>query len=168
MNYSGHLRTAGGALRRWFVAQCYDATAVASLWALGLLIIGVPLWPVWAVLGGAFQFIPNFGPILTLIGPAFAVTMRELFSDTSHWDRLLYVLILYAIIVVIDGLILQPYLMKRTNKVPIWASIITPLVLGFFFSFWGVLASAPLLAIVYAFRNQRRSFPSRFPPPPAV
>ena len=75
---------------------------------------------------------------------------------------------LYAVIVVIDGLVLQPYLMKRTNKVPIWASILTPLLLGFFFSFWGVLASAPLLAIVYAFRNQRRSLASRVPPPPAV
>jgi predicted PurR-regulated permease PerM len=87
--------------------------------------------------------------------------MRALFSESGGWERLLYVLILYAIIVVIDGLILQPYLMKRTNRVPIWASIVTPLVLGFFFSFWGVLASAPLLAIIYAFRNQKRAIASR-------
>jgi len=45
----------------------------------------------------------------------------------------LVVLILYAIIVVIDGLLLQPYIMKRTVKVPIWASITFPLVMGFFF-----------------------------------
>ena len=55
----------------------------------------------------------------------------------------------------LDGLLLQPYLMKRQNRVPIWASIVAPLLLGFFFHIWGVLASGPLLAIVYAFRNKR-------------
>ena len=76
--------------------------------------------------------------------------------------RLIYVFILYAVVAVTDGLVLQPYLMRRTAKVPIWASILAPIVLGMIFSFWGVLLAAPLLAILYAYRfrhKQRASQP---------
>jgi len=61
---------------------------------------------------------------------------------------------LYALIAVTDGFLLQPYFMKRTAKVPILASIFFPVVLGIFFSFWGVLVAAPLLALIYAYRTR--------------
>jgi predicted PurR-regulated permease PerM len=64
--------------------------------------------------------------------------------------------ILYAVIVVIDGLLLQPLLMRRKTKIPIWATILTPLVLGFVLPLWGVLLAPPLLAVIYAFREKRR------------
>jgi predicted PurR-regulated permease PerM len=47
--------------------------------------------------------------------------------------------------------------MKRTAKVPMWASILAPLVLGFVIPFWGVLLAAPLLAVVYAYRARATS-----------
>ena len=121
------------------------------MWLIGLLIIRVPLAPVWAVIGGAVQFIPNFGPVIAVIGPAIVGGL------TGGWIRLIYVLTLYAIIAVTDGLVLQPYLMKRTVKVPIWASIVTPVVLGIIIPFWGVLLAPPLLAVVYTYRNRLRS-----------
>jgi predicted PurR-regulated permease PerM len=51
-------------------------------------------------------------------------------------------------------LLLQPYLLRRTAKVPIWASILSPLVLGILIPFWGVLLAPPLLAILYTFRSR--------------
>jgi predicted PurR-regulated permease PerM len=65
------------------------------------------------------------------------------------------VLILYAVIVVVDGLLLQPYIMRRVARVPMWASILAPLVLGFVIPFWGFLLAPPLLAVVYAYRARR-------------
>lgn len=82
-----------------------------------------------------------------MLGPAITAAIH--WTDFMHF---LYVLILYAIIVVMDGLILQPYIMRRTAKVPIWASILAPLVLGFVVPFWGVLLAPPLLAVVYAYK----------------
>ncbi len=73
---------------------------------------------------------------------------------SDHY-RFFYVLMLFAVIMVADGLFLQPYLMKRTAKVPFWASLLTPIVLGIIIPFWGVLLAPPLLAIVFAFRNRR-------------
>ena len=159
MDLGDHVRTTGGALHRWFVAQTYDALIVAGIWLLGLWIIHVPWAPSWAVLAFAFQYIPHFGPILSLLGPAFAAV------TSGGGMRLIYVLILYAVIAVTDGLVLQPYIMKRTVKVPIWASILTPLVLGFFFNFVGVLVSAPLLAVLYTYRS-RSLQPQILPPDP--
>src|SRR5438270_8347464 len=153
MQVRDHFRLTGGALREWFITQSYDSLAVGVMWLIGLLIIGVPLAPFFALLGMAFQFIPNIGPVLGLIGPAAA----GLFSGKP--ERAFYVLILYAIIVVIEGLILQPYLMKRRVRVPIWASLLVPIVLGFLIPFWGVLLSAPLLAIVYAYKTRGANAP---------
>src|SRR6478752_3061909 len=69
-NWRTHLRTTGSALKNWFIAQCYDSLAVAALWLVGLLIIGIPWAPLWAILGGVLQLIPNFGVMISLIGPA--------------------------------------------------------------------------------------------------
>jgi predicted PurR-regulated permease PerM len=43
--------------------------------------------------------------------------------------------------------------MKRTAKVPMWASILAPIALSFLIPFWGILLAPPLLAVVYAFRR---------------
>src|SRR5438874_8262858 len=148
-----HARTTGSALKNWFVAQCYDALAVAALWLIGLLIIGVPLAPFWAFLGGAFQFVPQIGAVLGLAGPALALLFV---NNGPHWEQYIELLILYALIAVIDGLFLQPYIMKRTVKVPIWASILAPIVLGIIIPFWGVLLAPPLLAVLYTYRRKHQ------------
>jgi predicted PurR-regulated permease PerM len=150
MDFNEHVRTTGGALKNWFRAQSYDALCVGALWLVGLLIIRVPWAPLWAFLGGALQFVPNIGLVLALVGPSIAALI------SGGFNRLLYVLILYAVLVVIDGLFLQPYLMRRTAKVPIWASLITPIVLGILLPFWGVLLSAPLLAVFFTYRAKAR------------
>ena len=122
------------------------------MWTLGLLLLRVPLALLWGLLAGAFQFIPNFGLLLTLIGPVLTIALTS-----AGWDKLLYLMILYAVIAVVDGLLLQPYIMKRTSKVPIWASLLAPIVLGIVIPFWGVLLAPPLLAVIYAHRDKRRS-----------
>src|SRR5215471_5266289 len=161
MGWREDIRTTGSALKHWFIAMCYDAVCVAGIWFVGLLIIGIPsiLALLWAVLGGLLQFIPNFGPVIAVIGPAFTAAVMSGFSD---FTRLIYVLILFAVLLVVDGLFLQPYLMKRTAKVPFWISLIAPIVLGIIIPFWGVLLAPPLLAIIYAFK--RRNSPVAAPP----
>jgi predicted PurR-regulated permease PerM len=56
-------------------------------------------------------------------------------------------------------LLLQPYIMRRTARVPMWASILVPLVLGFVIPFWGFLLAPPLLAVVYAFKARSAGNP---------
>ena len=150
MSLTEHARITGSALKSWAIAQIQDSIAVGLLWWLGLYLLKVPLAPFWAVLAAALQIVPHIGPVLSLLGPVLAAWI--------HWGNLqhsLYVLMLYAGIVIVDGFLLQPYIMKRTARVPIWASILAPIVLGVIFPFWGVLISAPLLAVIYAYKERQ-------------
>jgi predicted PurR-regulated permease PerM len=147
-----HLRTAGSALVNWWRAVTIQGLCVAVLWLIGLLLLRVPLAPVWALIAGLMTLVPNFGGVIALLGPAFAI----LVSQPSMY-RLCILLGLYAVIVVIDQLILQPLIMKRVTRVPVWASILAPIVLGIIIPFWGILLAPPLLAVVYAFRRPRPS-----------
>ena len=144
-----HLSLTWDGFKNWLLAQAKDALVVGLLWGIGLLIIGIPLAPVWAVLGAFFQFIPILGSILALVGPAFSA----MFS--AGWLQLMYVFLLYAFIVVVDGFLLQPLFMKRTAKVPVWVSIVTPIILGSVLNVWGILLAPPLLAIIYTYRARR-------------
>jgi predicted PurR-regulated permease PerM len=149
-NFNTHIRTAGDALFNWWKAVTIEALCVAVIWWVGLFFIHVPLAPLWAIVGGLMTFIPNFGGVITVIFPVLTV----LFTGHDYF-RLALVLGLYAVIVVVDQLVLQPLLMKRMNRVPVLVSIFVPILLGIVIPFWGVLLAPPLLAILYAFRRPR-------------
>ncbi len=150
MSATDHFRITASALKRWAIAQLQDSLAVGLLWWVGLWVIGVPWAPLWALIAAVLQIIPHFGPILGLLGPVLAAALRW-----RDWQHPLYVVILYAVIVLVDGLLLQPYIMRRMARVPMWASILVPLVLGFLIPFWGFVLAPPLLAVVYAYRARR-------------
>jgi len=149
VDFGDHIRLTGGALKNWLIAQLQDSLAVGILWLIGLYALKVPWAPLWALAAAVLQFVPHLGPALGLIGPALAATVHW-----ADWEHPLYVLMLYAGIALLDGFLLQPYIMKRTAKVPMWASILTPIVLGFLIPFWGVLLAPPLLAVIYAYRTR--------------
>jgi predicted PurR-regulated permease PerM len=151
MDFGEHLRTTGGALKNWAVAQLLDSVAVGALWLIGLYLLHIPLAPMWAVIAAVLQIVPYFGPILGLLGPIFAATIKWM-----DWEHPLGVLCLYAVIALLDGLLLQPYIMRRTARVPVWASVFVPIVFGVIWPFWGVLVAPPLLAVLYAYRTRRK------------
>jgi predicted PurR-regulated permease PerM len=149
LQFSEHLRLTGGALKNWLIAQLLDSCTIGILWWIGLYLLKVPWAPLWAVLAAALQFVTHLGPVLGLIGPVLAATIYW-----RDWPHPAYVLILYAVIAVTDGFLLQPLIMKRTSKVPIWASILTPIIFGLVLPFWGVLLAPPLLAVIFAYRSR--------------
>jgi len=148
MKLREHFRVTGAALKNWLIAQIQDSIAVGVLWLIGLYALRVPLAPLWAALAALLQVVPHLGPVLGLIGPVLAATLRW-----HDWEHPLYVLMLYAAIAVVDAFLLQPYIMKRNARVPIWASLLTPILLGILIPFWGVLLAPPLLAVVYAYKS---------------
>jgi predicted PurR-regulated permease PerM len=167
MEVRSHIQLTGRALKRWFIAQCIDSFFVGLMWLAGLLILEVPWAPFWAFVAACLHFIPHIGGVLALIGPLCATLI-----DGNGWLGAMYIILLYALIMIVDGLALQPALMRKASKVPLWASIAVPLVMGYFFQFWGILLSAPLLAVAFAFRVRHREMRELPPPvqiiPPAV
>jgi predicted PurR-regulated permease PerM len=154
MSFQHHVRITFETLRRWLIAQLYDCLLVSLLWLAALLWLDVPLALFWALMAGVLQFVPHFGILLAPIGPAMAMLFSR--APLQHW---FYFLGAYAAIGVTDTLILQPYLMRRHNRVPMLASIFAPVVLGIFVPFWGVLLAPPLLAVIFAFRRSAKPVP---------
>ena len=145
-----HLRTAASALGQWWKAMLLRAIGVTILWYVGLRLLHLTLAPVWALIAGAMTFVPHFGGVFSVLGPVFSVLLSG-----RDMERLAYVLGVYAVIAVVDQLLLQPLLMKRVSRVPIWVSILAPIALGMLIPFWGVLLAPPLLVVVYAFRKPK-------------
>lgn len=146
------LRTAGGALAGWWRAVTLDAALVGVIWLIGLELLRVPWAPLWAVLGALFQLVPAFGGMLALIGPTIAAAVS---SEDDPLYRVAMVLGLYGLIAVLEGLVIGPYLLHRTTRVPWWASLLGPIVLGILIPPWGVLLAPPLLAVIFAFHKKR-------------
>jgi len=151
-----HLRITASALGRWAIAQLQDSLAIGLLWLIGLWIIRVPWAPLWALLAAVLQIVPHFGPALGLIGPVLAAAVRW-----HDWQRPLCVLVLYAVVVLMDSFVFQPRIMRRVTRVPWWASILAPLILGTVIPFWGVLLAPPLLAVVWAYKARRATGAAR-------
>jgi predicted PurR-regulated permease PerM len=149
-NAGTHLKTAGGALLNWWRAATLDALIVGILWLVGLELIRVPWAPFWAILGGLLQIIPTFGGMIALIGPVISVAVT---ANDDDWWRLGLVLGLYGLIAILEGLVIGPYILHRTTKIPWWAAFFGPIVLGIIIPFWGVLLAPPLLAVIFAFRK---------------
>jgi len=149
-NAGTHLKTAGGALVNWWRAATLDALIVGVFWLIGLELIRVPWAPFWAILGGLLQIIPTFGGMIALIGPVISVAVT---ANDDDWWRLGLVLGLYGLIVILEGLVIGPYILHRTTKIPWWAAFFGPIVLGIIIPFWGVLLAPPLLAVIFAFRK---------------
>ncbi len=135
----------------WWRAATLDALIVGILWLIGLELIRVPWAPFWAILGGLLQIIPTFGGMIALIGPVISVAV----TADDDWWRLGLVLGLYGVIVILEGLVIGPYVLHRTTKIPWWAAFFGPIALGIIIPFWGVLLAPPLLAVVFAFRKPR-------------
>ncbi|MBB5059779.1 putative PurR-regulated permease PerM [Granulicella aggregans] len=143
---NSHIKTAGTALMGWWRATTLDALIVGGIWFAGLELIGVAFAPLWALFGALLQFIPTYGGMIAVIGPVLAVA----FSGHDEY-RLGFVLGLYGLIAVLEGLVIGPYILHRTTRVPWWAAFFGPIVLGIVIPFWGVLLAPPLLAVIFAF-----------------
>lgn len=158
MILKGHLQTAGGALLGWWRATTLDALIVGAMWFVGLYFIHVPWAPLWALVGAVCQFVPGIGTALSVCGPAIAASFA---STETGLDKLWWTLGLYAFIAVVDGLLVQPLLLKRQTLVPWWAAMLGPIVGGIILPPWGALLAPPLLAVVFALRKQSSSVRGR-------
>lgn len=147
------LRVAGGALLGWGKAVTLDALIVGVLWLIGLELLRVPWAPLWALLAAMFQFVPAFGGMLAVAGPAITAALSAQDDVLFH---VAMVLGLYAVIAVLEGLVIQPLILRRTTLVPWWAALLGPIVGGLLFPPWGVLIAPPLLAVGFALMRTRR------------
>ena len=138
------LTVMGRTLKNWLLGKLFSMLIVGILTGIGLSLLGVPLALSLAIFAAIISFIPNFGPLLSLI-PAFLLSFME--NPTTA----LYVVLLYAAIQAIESNLLTPLIQKKMISLPMAMVLIAQVVLGLFTGVLGIILAVPLMAIVMVF-----------------
>ncbi|HEY9666425.1 MAG TPA: AI-2E family transporter [Coleofasciculaceae cyanobacterium] len=124
----------------WMTATLINMAAIAVVSFIGLSILGVPLALANALLAGLLEFIPNIGPILSII-PPMAVAVLD-----QPW-KAIAVLILYLLIQQFEAYLLVPIVMKKQVDLLPAFTLLSVVIFGSFFGFLGVFLSVPLVIV---------------------
>lgn len=131
----------GEQLKKWLKGKLFSMLVVFILTAIGLAIIGMPLWLVLALLAGLISFIPNFGPLLALI-PAALVAL-SISTETA-----LFVIGLYIVVQFIESNFITPYIQNKLISMPPALILVAQLFMGALSGGWGLILATPLVLIL--------------------
>lgn len=128
-------------LRKWLKGKLFAMLVVFILTAIGLLIIGVPMWLVLALIAGLLSFIPNFGPLIAIIPAILVGLMQD--TTTAIWIAGLYILIQ-----VVESNFIAPMVQQRLISLPPAMIIIAQLFIAPLTGGWGLVLATPLMVIL--------------------
>jgi len=125
----------------WIRGTLLAMVVIALVSFIGLSILGVPLPFVNAVLAGLLEFIPNVGPVLSVVPPMLLALLDTPWKAGA-------VLLLYIAIQQFESLVLVPLIMKQeVDLMPVF-TILAVVVFASFFGFLGLFLAIPLLIVV--------------------
>jgi predicted PurR-regulated permease PerM len=128
-------------LRRWLVLQMISMLVIGVVTTGALLLLGIKGAIALGIIAGILEFIPYVGPILSAV-PAVAMALVD------SPEKAVYVVIAYIAIQQLEGVVLQPLLMKEGLELPPVMTILGQALLGLVFGFLGLLLAVPLIATV--------------------
>ena len=127
-------------LRMWVLGRIVAATAIGvGVW-IGLSILEIPLALLLGLLSGALTFIPNIGPILSVVPPALLALVDEPV-------KVLWVIGLYIGLQIIESYFITPVVEKRAVKVPPALLLAAQILFGVLTGLIGVAFAAPVVAV---------------------
>lgn len=131
----------------WMTATLINMAVIGVVSFIGLTILGVPLALANALLAGLLEFIPNIGPVLSVI-PPMAVALT-----TEPWKSIA-VLILYFLIQQFEAYLLVPFVMRQQVSLLPAVTLLSVVIFGTFFGFLGVFLSVPLVIVSKIWLNE--------------
>jgi len=128
-------------LRRWLVMQMIGMVAIGTVTTAVLLLLDVKAAIALGIIAGLLEFIPYLGPILSAI-PAIAMALVD------GPEKAVSVALAYTAIQQLEGMVVQPLLMKEGLELPPVITILGQALFALVFGFLGVLLAVPILATV--------------------
>lgn len=149
-------------LQNWLLGKLFSMIGVFVMTYIGLLILGIKAALPLAFIAGFLSFIPNVGPILSVV-PALFITFAQ------GWKMMLYVALLYMFVQALEGFLLTPMIQKRKVRVLPAALISFQFIMAILYGFPGLFLATPvlvaLMTTVDKFWIQRQVFTSTPPAP---
>lgn len=146
-DFANALTEVASTLRWWMVGTGISMSIIAVATTLALWAIGMPGFVALGVLAGLLQFIPNVGPVISAI-PAVLLALVVAPS------KVVWVILLYAGIQLIESNVLTPLVMKKAVHVPPALSILFQTLMAIVFGFLGLLLAVPILAATLVLINR--------------
>lgn len=132
------LTTLNRPLKRFVNGSLIDCSVIFLISAIGFSIIGLKSPLLFAVFCAITNIIPYVGPY---IGGAPAVLVAFTQSTTTG----IIVLIFIFAVQLLEGNLLQPYIMSKTTKLSPVVIILGLLIFEHFFGIWGMVLSTPII-----------------------
>jgi len=127
-------------LQGWLMGTLFSMTFLLVLSFIGLLLLDVDLALAQAMLTGLLTFIPNFGPVLSVIPPT-AIALLD-----APWKSLA-VLIFYIILQQVEGTLLTPLVMAQQVSLFPAFTLLAQVFFATFFGFLGLFLALPLTVV---------------------
>lgn len=133
------LRQTGETLGSWLIAKLTTMSAIGVFTTIGLWLLGIDLALVLGVIAAMLSFIPNFGPIASVIPAA-------LIGLVASPEKALYVLLLYAGVQTMESYLLTPMLQQHMVDLPPALLMTMQVLLGVTVGILGVILAVPMTA----------------------
>jgi predicted PurR-regulated permease PerM len=127
--------------RGWLLGRLLGMLVVGVFTTIGLYIIGVKLALSLGLIAAVASFIPNLGPILSLI-PALGVALLD--SPKTAVS----VLILYGSIQLLESYLITPLINEETVSLPPAWLLLSQLLFGSLFGILGLALAAPITVMM--------------------
>ncbi len=124
----------------WAIGILFNMAIITFLSGIGLLSLGVRLPLANSLLAGILTFIPNLGPVLSVVPPS-AMALLD-----APW-KAVAVVILYIIIQQVEGNILTPIVMKRQVSLLPAITLLSQVAFAVFFGILGLFLALPITVV---------------------
>jgi predicted PurR-regulated permease PerM len=142
----------GHTLRWWLVGQGLTMLLIGVSTAIILWIFGVPLAILIGLIVGILGFIPFLGPI-------FGVLPVGMLAATQGAETLLWVLVAYTAVQMLEGYVVVPLVQEQTVYLPPVFTIVFQILMGVVVGLMGIIFATPLAAVILVLsRFYRRDF----------
>jgi predicted PurR-regulated permease PerM len=153
-------RALGGFLRGQFTI----ALILATIYAVGLALIGVPLGALLGIIAGLANLVPYMSIVVGLI----PTLVFFLLSDAPSLGGILAILLLYVGGQMLEGLYLSPRIMGRETGLHPVVVMMAILVGGTLFGLLGILVAVPVTAVLQVVLHRwHTAWRATWPPPTA-
>ena len=127
-------------VRAWLLARLLSMTAIGALISCGLFLMGVPLAGTLGIIAALLTFVPNIGPILSVVPAAL---LAFAISPTKG----LLTILLFCLAHFLEGNLVSPLADRGIVKLPPSLTLSAQLLLGSIAGALGVALAAPLMAV---------------------
>lgn len=137
------LQQTKGAIQSFMVGLLLEASVVAILNSIALLLLGVKYAILLGVLGALLNILPYIGGIVAIILPVLIATVTK-----DGYNTQIGIIIAYGVIQFIDNNFLVPYLVSSKVKINALVSIVIVLMGGALWGIPGMFMSIPFIGVL--------------------